>query len=60
MSYCWFDAGFTGSFGRCGTGSFGDTPVVRYSTTSGTHTITLTVSDPSGLSSSVTHTVTVP
>jgi type II secretory pathway pseudopilin PulG len=60
MAYCWYDAGFAGSFGSCGAGSIGDTPVVRYRTTSGSHTFTLTVSDPSGLSATVSHQVTVP
>lgn len=59
LSYCWYDAGFTGSVGTCGTGSIGSTPVLSYTTSSGSHTITLKVTDPSGLSATSSKTVTV-
>lgn len=60
LSYCWYDSTYTGpSVGQCGAGSVGDTPVLRYRTT-GAHTFTLTVADPSGLSSSSSQSITVP
>jgi hypothetical protein len=50
LTYCWYDTNATGSVGTCGDHSVGDSPYFRYRTTAGTpHTVTLTVSDPSGL-----------
>jgi Tfp pilus assembly protein PilE len=61
LSFCWYDAAATGSVGQCGAGSVGDTPYFRYRTTSGNHTVWLTVTDPSGLPSSTSHqTIPVP
>lgn len=52
LDYCWYDAAATSSVGTCGPHSVGDTPSMRYRiTTLGTHSVTLTVTDPSGLSS---------
>jgi hypothetical protein len=51
LDFCWYDSNASGSVGTCGDHSVGDTPTMRYSTTAGTpHTLTVTVTDPSGLS----------
>ncbi|HWH96518.1 MAG TPA: hypothetical protein VNT03_21835 [Baekduia sp.] len=53
LSYCWYDANATSSVGTCGAHSVGDTASFRYRTTAGTqHAVSLTVTDPSGLTSS--------
>jgi hypothetical protein len=56
LSYCWFDRGVpaTAKVGSCTGnatigGAIADVPIYRYRTTSGTHRITLKVSDPSDL-----------
>jgi type II secretory pathway pseudopilin PulG len=54
LDFCWYDAQApsTTTAGTCGPHSVGDTPTVRYRTTAQTpHAMTLTVTDPSGLSS---------
>lgn len=52
LTYCWYDTYASGSVGVCGAHSVGDSAYFRYRTTAGTpHTITLTVTDPSGLPS---------
>jgi PKD domain-containing protein len=60
LSYCWYDPVASGSIGDCGTHSIGASPYFRYRASSGAHTITLTVTDPSGLPNSVTQQVNVP
>jgi Tfp pilus assembly protein PilE len=60
LTYCWYDAAAAGTVGFCNTGSIAASPYFRYSTTTGNHSITLTVTDPSGLSSSATQTVKAP
>jgi hypothetical protein len=66
LAYCWFDKAkpATTSVGSCiGNATIGgaiaDVPVFRYRTTSGTHWITLTVTDPSDLPATFTKQVTV-
>ncbi|HMJ32719.1 MAG TPA: hypothetical protein VK501_02290 [Baekduia sp.] len=49
LTYCWYDPLATGSVGTCGPHSISDSAYFRYTTTTGWHTITLTVTDPSGL-----------
>jgi hypothetical protein len=52
LTYCWYDSTVTGSVGLCGPHSIADSAYFRYTTTPGSpHSITLTVTDPSGLSS---------
>jgi Tfp pilus assembly protein PilE len=51
LDFCWYDANVTSSVGKCGAHSVGDTASFRYTTTAGQHTVTLKVTDPSGLSS---------
>jgi hypothetical protein len=52
LDFCWYDSLATSTVGTCGAHSVGDTASMRYSTTAtGTHSITLKVTDPSGLSS---------
>jgi type II secretory pathway pseudopilin PulG len=54
LDYCWYDSAVTGSVGTCGPHSIGETPSFRYSydTTAGVaHSVTLKVTDPSGLTS---------
>jgi hypothetical protein len=60
LEYCWYDPTATGSIGDCGDHSIGASPYFRYRAPSGTHNITLTVTDPSGLPNSITKQVTVP
>jgi hypothetical protein len=61
LTYCWYDPVVSGTVGSCNTHSIADSAYFRYRTTSGNHTITLTVTDPSGLSSSTpATTVNVP
>jgi Tfp pilus assembly protein PilE len=60
LTYCWYDAVASGTVGFCNTGSIAASPYFRYSTATGSHSITLTVTDPSGLSNSTTQTVNVP
>jgi Tfp pilus assembly protein PilE len=49
LTYCWYDPAATSTVGTCGDHSVGDSAYFRYRTTAGNHTITLTVTDPSGL-----------
>lgn len=52
LDYCWYDTAATSTAGTCGAHSIGDTSGFQYTVTPGTsHTITLTVTDPSGLPS---------
>jgi hypothetical protein len=54
LGYCWYDSAATSTSGRCGPHSVGDTATLRYSYGTATgiqHTITLKVTDPSGLAS---------
>ncbi len=51
LDYCWYDSLATTSVGTCGAHSIGDTPSLRYRYSSGTHSVTLKVTDPSGLTS---------
>jgi hypothetical protein len=54
LDYCWYDTAVTTSVGTCGPGSIGDTASLRYRFTAGTntaHSVTLKVTDPSGLTS---------
>ena len=60
LDYCWYDPVATGTVGNCGAKSIGASPYFRYRAASGTHQITLTVTDPSGIPNSVTKTVTIP
>jgi Tfp pilus assembly protein PilE len=54
LTYCWYDPAATSTVGDCGANSISDSEYFRYMTTSGNHTITLIVTDPSGLSSTLT------
>jgi type II secretory pathway pseudopilin PulG len=60
LDYCWYDPVATGTVGNCGAKSIGASPYFRYRAASGSHQITLTVTDPSGIPNSVTKTVTIP
>lgn len=60
LTYCWYDTAASGTVGSCNSGSIAASPNFRYSTTTGDHDITLTVTDPSGLSNSMQQKVTVP
>jgi hypothetical protein len=51
LGYCWYDSAVTSSVGTCGPHSIGDTASLRYRYSAGTHSITLKVTDPSGLTS---------
>jgi Tfp pilus assembly protein PilE len=62
LSYCWYDAQATSTVADCGARSIGASATLRYrpATTGNAHTITLTVTDPSGLPSSDTKTFNIP
>ncbi|QEC49381.1 hypothetical protein FSW04_18595 [Baekduia soli] len=54
LTYCWYDPAATSTVGTCGAHSISDSEYFRYTTTTGAHAITLTVTDPSGLPNSLT------
>jgi hypothetical protein len=51
LDYCWYDSAATSTVGTCGPHSIGDTPSFRYRYSAGSHSVTLKVTDPSGLTS---------
>jgi type II secretory pathway pseudopilin PulG len=51
LDYCWYDSAATTTVGTCGAHSIGDTPSLRYRYSAGAHSVTLKVTDPSGLTS---------
>jgi type II secretory pathway pseudopilin PulG len=59
LSYCWYDLATSASVGTCGTGSISSAQFFKYTTTTGSKQIKLVVTDPSGLPSTVTKTVSV-